>query len=179
MQPAVKKAVATVSQDTVDKVNAARALLGLPKLPAEAIRVVPARFPGAAGTTAEIPETGGFPDPGWRLGPTRASRRRSTLKIRRAAPGRRTALRPGRHRLHTWRAPGESRLSRQQYPRRRRLFSGRGRLAERAPRAIRARHPPRQPGAARPPLAVCFSRISPAPRREQVKTRSLWPMWVA
>ena len=45
MQPSVKKAVATVSQDTVDKVNAARALLGLPKIPAEAIRMAPAAPP--------------------------------------------------------------------------------------------------------------------------------------
>ncbi len=42
MQPSVKKAVATVSQETVEKVNAARALLGLPKLPAESIRMAPA-----------------------------------------------------------------------------------------------------------------------------------------
>jgi hypothetical protein len=42
MQPTMKKAVATVSRDTAEKVNAARALLGLQKLPSEAIRLAPA-----------------------------------------------------------------------------------------------------------------------------------------
>jgi hypothetical protein len=42
MQPTVKKAMVTVSNDTVDKVNAARALLGLPKLTAASIHMVPA-----------------------------------------------------------------------------------------------------------------------------------------
>ena len=49
MQPTVKKAVSTVSQDTAEKVNAARALLGLQKLPPEAIRPSPA----APATAAE------------------------------------------------------------------------------------------------------------------------------
>jgi hypothetical protein len=47
MQPAMKKAVATVSQDTVEKVNAARALLGLSKLSADSIKVEPAPTPPA------------------------------------------------------------------------------------------------------------------------------------
>jgi hypothetical protein len=48
MQPTVKRAVASVSHDTVEKVNAARALLGLPKLPPEAIRAAPDSAPPPA-----------------------------------------------------------------------------------------------------------------------------------
>jgi hypothetical protein len=48
MQPGVKKAVATVSNDTLEKVNAARAMLGLRALPADAIKVAPTAAPIAA-----------------------------------------------------------------------------------------------------------------------------------
>jgi hypothetical protein len=53
MQPRMRSAVADVSQDTVAKVNAARAMLGLKTLPAESIRPAPGTpVPPAASGTA-------------------------------------------------------------------------------------------------------------------------------
>ncbi len=53
MQPKVTAAVANVSQGTVEKVNAARAMLGLQKLPAESIRMAPSPpAPPASSETA-------------------------------------------------------------------------------------------------------------------------------